>query len=216
MDKIRVVIVDDHAMVRAGFRLLLEQMKDVEVAGEANSGRRAIELVRTEHPDLVLMDIGMDGMNGLQATARIAQEFPDTKVLMLSMHANEEYVLQATQAGAYGYILKDGERHELEIAIRLIAQGKTYFTPAVSRRVLDRYMSRLDAEIGPLERLTPRQREILQLIAEGNSNKQIASILNISLKTVDTHRMQLMERLDIHDVAGLVRFAIRTGLILPK
>lgn len=214
--RVRVLLADDHEMVRSGIRALLEQIDGVEVVGEARDGRQAIEFVGSLRPNIILMDIGMTGMNGLEATTRIAKDWPDSRVIILSMHANEEYVLQAMHAGAAGYLLKDGSKEELETAVRAVAQGKSYLTPSISRHVIDSYVHRLGAEVSPLEKLTPRQREILQLVAEGRSNKEIASILNISLKTVDTHRTQLMERLDIHDVAGLVRFAIRTGLIIPK
>lgn len=210
----RVLIVDNHAMVRAGFRALLQSLEDIEVVAEAGDGREALRLVELHQPDIVLMDIAMPEMNGLETTARIHKEFPDVRVIILSMHANEEYVYQALRAGAMGYLLKDGGTSELEMAIRAIAHGETYLSPAISKTVITDYMHRVSTEYKPLEQLTPRQREILQLIAEGKSTKEIAETLYISAKTVETHRMQLMDRLNIHDVAGLVRYAIRTGLIL--
>ncbi|MCI0442727.1 response regulator transcription factor [bacterium] len=212
MNRIRVLIVDDHALVRAGFRALLES-QSIEVVAEANDGREAVELTKRYHPDIVLMDIGMSGLNGIEAAARISREFPSSRILILSMHANEEYVLQALRAGASGYLLKDSGRQELMLAVRSIIEGKTYLSPEVSRHVIDNYVESVGGKSDPLERLTPRQREILQLIAEGRTNKEIAQILKIAVKTVDTHRTQLMERLDIHDVAGLVRFAIQMGLV---
>jgi DNA-binding NarL/FixJ family response regulator len=212
MNRIRVLIVDDHALVRAGFRALLES-QSVEVVAEANDGREAVELTRKYHPDIVLMDIGMSGLNGIEAASRISRELPTSRILILSMHANEEYVLQALRAGACGYLLKDSGRQELMLAVRSIMEGKTYLSPEVSKHVIDNYVESVGGKSDPLERLTPRQREILQLIAEGRTNKEIAQILKIAVKTVDTHRTQLMERLDIHDVAGLVRFAIQMGLV---
>ncbi len=212
MNRIRVLIVDDHALVRAGFRALLES-QSIEVVAEANDGREAIELTKKYHPDIVLMDIGMSGLNGIEAASRISREFPSSRILILSMHANEEYVLQALRAGASGYLLKDSGRQELMLAVRSIIEGKTYLSPEVSKHVIDNYVESVGGKSDPLERLTPRQREILQLIAEGRTNKEIAQILKIAVKTVDTHRTQLMERLDIHDVAGLVRFAIQMGLV---
>lgn len=212
MNRVRVLIADDHALVRAGFRALLES-QNIEVVAEANDGREAVELTKKYHPDIVLMDIGMSSLNGIEAAARISREFPSSKILILSMHANEEYVLQALRAGASGYLLKDSGRQELMLAVRSIIEGKTYLSPEVSRHVIDNYVESVGGKSDPLERLTPRQREILQLIAEGRTNKEIAQILKIAVKTVDTHRTQLMERLDIHDVAGLVRFAIQMGLV---
>ncbi|MBI2837060.1 MAG: response regulator transcription factor [Acidobacteria bacterium] len=213
MRAIRVLIADDHGLVRAGIRALLQDMESVEVVAEAGDGRQAIDLLQKHRPDVVLMDIGMAGMNGLDATIRIAKEYPGTRVIMLSMHANEEYVLQSIRAGASGYLLKDSRKQELEFAIRSVAQGKMYLSPEISRHVIERYAARTDDAETPFEQLTPRQREILQLVAEGRTNKEIACLLKVSIKTVDTHRTQLMERLNIHDVTGLVRYAIKIGLV---
>lgn len=210
----RVLIVDNHAMVRAGFRALLQSLEAIEVVAEAGDGQEALRLVALHQPDIVLMDIAMPEMNGLEATARIKKEFPDVRVIILSMHANEEYVYQALRAGAMGYLLKDGGTSELEMAIRAIAHGETYLSSTVSKHVITDYMRRVSTESNPLEQLTPRQREVLQFIAEGRSTKEIAATLYLSVKTVETHRMQLMDRLNIHDVAGLVRYAIRVGLVL--
>ncbi|HLN32916.1 MAG TPA: response regulator transcription factor [Gemmataceae bacterium] len=213
MGSIRVLLADDHVLVRAGIRALAQNIDGVEIVGEAVDGRHALAMIKTQEPDLVLMDISMAGLNGLEATARIAKEFPEVRVLILSAHANEEYVWQALRAGAAGYLLKDAGTAELELAIRAVARGESYLSPAVSKHVVADYVRRVGGEPRTLELLTPRQREILQLIAEGQTTKEIARTLHISVKTVETHRMQLMERLDIHDVAGLVKYAIRTGLI---
>ncbi|PZV06970.1 MAG: DNA-binding response regulator [Leptolyngbya sp.] len=214
MSTIQLVIADNHTLVRAGFRSLVEDLDGVEVIGEADNGREALNLVETLKPQLVLMDIAMPEMNGLEATARIARDFPQVRVLIVSMHANEEYVYQALKSGAMGYLLKDSGTEELGLAIRAIARGETYLSPTVSKYVVTDYVRRLGKDQNPLDQITPRQREILQLIAEGKSTKDIADILYISTKTVETHRTQLMDRLDIHDIAGLVRYAIRTGLVM--
>ncbi len=213
---IRMLLAEDHTIVRAGIRALLESLDGIEVVAEAGDGREAIRLIEIHAPDIVLMDIGMAGLNGLEATARIAKEFPQVHVVILSMYASEEYVLQALRAGAVGYLLKDADMAELEIAIRAVAREETYLSPAVSKHVVADYVRRVGGEPSSLERLTRRQREILQLIAEGHSTQEIAQMLSISVKTVETHRAQLMERLDIHDVASLVRYAIRMGLITPN
>lgn len=214
MSPIQVLIVDNHALVRAGFRSLLQSINAIDVIAEAGDGREALQLVELHQPDIVLMDIAMPLMNGLEATAQITQDFPQVHVIILSMHANEEYVYQALRAGATGYVLKDSGTSELELAIQAIARGETYLSPTVSKYIVADYVRRTGSEPNPLEQLTPRQREILQLIAEGKSTKDIADKLYISTKTVETHRVQLMERLDIHDVAGLVRYAIRKGLVM--
>jgi DNA-binding NarL/FixJ family response regulator len=210
---IRVILVDDHALVRAGLRALLGNMAGVEVVAEAVDGHAALEAIRTHAPDLVLMDISMPNLNGLEATAQATREFPDTRIIVLSAHSSEEYVGQALRAGAAGYLLKDAPTVELELAIKSVAKGETYLSPAVSKHVISSYVRRVGGEAGSLELLTPRQRETLQLVAEGKSTKEIARILHVSVKTIETHRAQLMDRLDIHDVAGLVRYAIRIGLV---
>lgn len=213
MKPIRMMLAEDHTLVRAGIRALLQNLEEIEVVAEAGDGREALRLVEIHEPDVVLMDIAMAGLNGLEATARISKTFPNVRVIILSMHANEEYVLQALRAGAVGYLLKDAGTAELELAIRAVARNETYLSPLVSKHVVADYVRRVGGEPSSLERLTRRQREILQLIAEGHSTQEIAQMLSISGKTVETHRSQLMERLDIHDVAGLVRYAIRMGLV---
>jgi DNA-binding NarL/FixJ family response regulator len=221
MNPIRVLLVDDHTLVRSGVRVLLHSLPQVEVVAEASDGREAIQLTAQHKPDIVLMDIAMRELNGLEATTRITRDFPDVRVIILSMHANEEYVWQALKSGAAGYLLKDAGMAELELAVMAVARGEIYLSPPISKHVVSDYVKRVGGEPPPgkgsdspsLERLTQRQREILQLIAEGYTTQEIAHKLNIHVKTVETHRTQLMERLDIHDVAGLVRFAIRTGLV---
>jgi DNA-binding NarL/FixJ family response regulator len=209
----RILLVDDHSLVRAGIRSLLENVSGVEVVAEASNGREALELMRRELPDVVLMDIAMKELGGLEALPRITKSFPTVKVIILSAHANEEYVIRALRSGAAGYMLKDAATLELELAISAAGQGKTYLSPSISRTVIDSYLERVGSASSPIEQLTARQREILQLIAEGKNTKEIAGMLDISVKTVEAHRLQLMARLDIHDVAGLVRYAIRSGLV---
>jgi DNA-binding NarL/FixJ family response regulator len=213
MNQTRVLLADDHALVRAGIRALMEKIPDVEVVGEAGTGREALELVRSTLPNIVLMDIAMTELGGLEALPRITKDFPSVKVIILSAHANEEYVIRALREGASGYMLKDSATTELELAINSVIQGKIYLSPSISRTVIDDYLQRVSGAFSPLEQLTSRQREILQLIAEGKNTKEIAAELNISIKTVESHRLQLMDRLNIHDIPGLVRYAIRSGLV---
>jgi DNA-binding NarL/FixJ family response regulator len=212
---IRIVLADDHALVRAGVRSLLASIAGVEVVAEARDGHEVIALVEKWRPRLVLMDIAMPGLNGLEATARLSKSHPETAVIILSMHAAEEYALQALRAGAAGYLLKDADLSELELAIAAVARGQTYLSPAMSKHLVTDYRRRLAEQPDPLDRLTPRHREVLQLLAEGQTTKDIAARLKLSVKTVETHRAQLMDRLDIHDLAWLVRFAIRVGLVAP-
>ena len=213
MSTIRVILADDHALVRAGIRALLEKLPNVEVAGEANNGREALELIKTQEPNLVLLDISMAELSGLEALPQIVKNFPAVKTLILSAHANEEYVLRALRDGAAGYMLKDAAAQELELAIKAVIEGHTYLSPSISHTVVERYLQQSNGREGFLEQLTARQREILQLIAEGKNTKEIAATLGISVKTVEAHRLQLMARLDIHNVPGLVRYAIRSGLV---
>jgi DNA-binding NarL/FixJ family response regulator len=213
MNQIRVMLVEDHTLVRMGFRALLGQIPHVVVVAEASDGRTALDLIHHHQPDVVLMDITMPELNGLEATARIAARYPTTRVIILSMHHSEEYVWRALRAGATGYLLKDAGRVELEQAIKEAVRGERYLSSAVSSQRVDTYFDRLGGEAPTPERLTPRQREILQLIAEGKTNKIIAQRLQISAKTVETHRTQLMEELGIRDTALLVRYAIRVGLV---
>jgi DNA-binding NarL/FixJ family response regulator len=216
MSAIRIALVDDHALLRAGIRALLEKLPGIEVVGEANNGREALELIKKKGPNVILLDISMTELGGLEALPRIVKDFPAVKVLILSAFANEEFVLRALRSGAAGYMLKDAAAEELELAIKAVANDKTYLGPSISRTVVETYLQRTTGEQGLIEQLTARQREILQLIAEGNNTKGIASTLDISAKTVDAHRLQLMARLDIHDVPGLVRYAIRSGLVSPE
>ena len=209
---LRVLLVDDHTLVRSGMRALLETLPDVTVVGEAASGRDALCAIAEQAPDVALMDITMPDMNGLSATERVSREHPRVAVLIVSMHADQEFVARALRAGARGYLLKDSSRAELETAVRTVARGGTYLSPAVAKPEVDGSVTRGEAPVEPVERLSPRQREILQLIAEGRTTKEVAARLGVSVKTAETHRSTLMKRLDVHDVAGLVRFAIRVGI----
>lgn len=222
MTPIRVVLADDHTLVRAGLHALLHIMAGIDVVAEASDGHEALDLIGMHQPDVVLMDIAMPGLNGLEATARIVPAFPHVSVLILSMYANEEFVVQALCAGAAGYLLKSVVTAELELALRAVARGETYLSPAISKQVIAVYLRRVrggeacsSQTPGPHQLLTSRQREILQLIAAGHTTKKIAVLLRVSSKTVETHRTQLMQRLDIHDIAGLVRYAMRMGLVDP-
>jgi DNA-binding NarL/FixJ family response regulator len=214
MKRTRVILADDHHLVRAGIRSILEGVPGVEVVAEASDGPEALRLTAERAPDIVLLDIALPGMNGLDAAARLVRDHPKVKVVILSMHSNEEYVGQALRVGAAGYLLKDSTVPELELAIAAVKRGETYLSPAVSRHVIEGYVRQAGAD-GPLDALTPRQREVLRMIAEGRPTRDMAKTLGVSVKTVETHRAHLMERLEIHDVAGLVRYAIRTGLVKP-
>ena len=212
-----VVLADDHPIVRAGIRAELEKIPDVTVAAEAEDGRQALELIKQHQPNVVFMDISMKGLNGLEATARITREFPQVRVIILSMHQNEEYFWQALKAGASGYLLKKAATTELASALRRVAAGEIYLTREISNRLIKKLpLQQLSHQKSPLEKLTDRQREILQLIAEGQTTKAIALILKVSPKTVEYHRAKLMERLNIFDVPGLVRFALQSGLIAQE
>jgi DNA-binding NarL/FixJ family response regulator len=213
---IRVVLVDDHVLVRAGIRSLLEDLHDVSVVAEAGDGLTALAAIARERPDVVVADVAMPGLNGIELVERLAAEQPRVRVLLVSAHASEEYVLRAVRAGGAGYVLKDASPAELERAIRAVAAGDKYLSPAMSRHVVDAYLERVTDARPAGVRLSPRQRQVLQMIAEGRSTKEIAAALQLSIKTVETHRAQLMDRLDIHDVAGLVRYALRTGLVRPE
>jgi DNA-binding NarL/FixJ family response regulator len=208
----RVLLADDHTLVRAGLRALLESIDAVTAIIEAGDGRRALELIAAERPDVALLDIAMPGLNGLEVAERVARE-SRTRLVILSMHSSPSHVAQALRAGAVGYLLKDAAAEELGLALRAVAGGETYLSPAISRQVVDGYLGRAAGDLPADDLLTPRQREILQLVAESRSSKEVASMLNLSVKTVEAHRSQIMDRLGIHDLAGLVRYAIRTGLI---
>jgi DNA-binding NarL/FixJ family response regulator len=215
MKPIRVLLADDHALIRAGLRALLHDIAGIEVVAEASDGAEALALIAVNRPDIVLMDISMGRMNGLEATARAVEQFPGLRVIVLSMHDTEEYVCHALRAGAAGYLLKDTGAVELELALRSVSEGGTYLSPAVSRHLVSDYVRRTGGS-GTPALLTPRQREVLRLIAEGHTTKQIARLLRISVKTVETHRAQLMGRLGIHEIAGLVRYAIREGVVTAE
>jgi len=212
VDPIRVLLADDHELVRAGIRSLLEKLTDVEVAAEASDGREAIRLVEKHEPHVVLTDIAMPLLTGLEVTRHLTDKFPKVRVVVLSMYSDEEHVYLALRAGAAGYLLKGAAREELELAIRAVAQGEMYLSPTVSKPIIMEYGGRVSGETSLLKRLSTRQIQVLQLIAKGKTTKQVALELNISVKTVETHRMQLMDRLEIHDIPGLVRFSIKVGL----
>jgi len=211
---IRILLADDHTLVRAGIRALLEKLPGVTVAGEASDGREVIDLIKAHQPDVVLMDISMPGLNGLQALARITRDFPRVRVIILSMHHNDEYVMQALKSGASGYLLKRAATAELPVALKNVVGGEIYLSREISSQFIKKFpLQHIARSQSPLEQLTPRQREILQLLAEGQTTKAIAAILKVSDKTVEYHRSKLMAGLKIFDVAGLVRFAMRTGVI---
>jgi DNA-binding NarL/FixJ family response regulator len=207
---LRVLIADDHELFRAGVRGLIRGFRGIEVVAEAANGHEAVELTRRHEPDVVLIDVAMPRLNGIDAAQRITAASPRTRVIILSMHTGEEHVTRALKAGATGYLLKDAQPAELERAIRQVSRGEPYLSSAVSKVLVQGYARGTDT---PLQRLTSRQREVLQLMAEGHTTKAIASRLRVSVKTVETHRAQLMERLGIRDVPGLVRFALRHGLV---
>ena len=223
---IRVVVADDHVIVRRGIVSLLSLNKEIEVVGEASNGKIAIELAMKKEPDVVLMDISMPEINGLEATRQIKKKFPDMKILVLSAYDNVEYVLEILQSGANGYILKNTSPDDLFAAVKAVHSGQAFFSPSISKIVLDSYLKK-SAQSGPpgsefdssqyVGPLTTREREILQMIAEGKSHQQIADILYISVRTVDTHRNNIMKKLDLHDTASLVTYAIKQGIaVLPR
>lgn len=220
MTEIKIILADDHNIVRAGVRSLLDKIPGMKVIAETDNGREVIDLIRKYRPDIVLLDISMPELNGLEVTQLVSKEFPEIGIIILSVHKSEEYVLQALHFGASGYLLKDTAADELEIAINAVARGEKYLAPFVSKQVVENLLMQIESKNIkkkckqlPLEIMTPRQREILQLIAEGNSTKEIAFKLNVSIKTVESHRKQLMDRLQIHDIAGLVRYAIKIGIV---
>ena len=214
MSAIRVLLADDHNLVRAGIRALVEGIEGITIVAEADNGREAVALAKVHRPELVVMDISMRELNGIEATAQIRAELPQTRVLILSMHTTEDFVRRALKAGASGYLVKDSAPLELKMAIEAIRRGETYLSSRVSKTLLSGLVDgRPPDSESSLDALTPRQRETLQLIAEGRSTKEIAFSLSVSVKTIETHRAALMERLGIHDVAGLVVFAVRHKLI---
>jgi DNA-binding NarL/FixJ family response regulator len=217
METTRILLVDDHVLLRAGVAALIRGLEGLEVVAEADDGLQALALVESHRPEIVLTDIAMPRMNGLELVARLAETRPEIRVVILSMHVDEEYVREAMAAGAAGYLLKDANTAELALALRTVARGQTYLSPAVSGKVVSSFqrLARGEGAVPASDALSPRQREVLRLIAEGQTTKAIARILGVSVKTVESHRSQLMERLKIHDIAGLVRYAIRVGMIDP-
>ncbi len=216
MEKIRVLLVDDHTVVRQGLRVLLEAEREITVVAEAETGRQAVQLTKKHLPDVVIMDIAMPMLNGLEATRQIIREVPSAKVLVLSSYSDDEYVHQLTEAGAAGYLLKQTAATDLIKAIREAKKGNAFFSPAISKRLLENYREAFLKGVPIRKRadfLTTREAEVLQLIAEGKPNKQIAGELCISIKTVEKHRQQVMNKLNIHDVAGLTRYAMSKGII---
>lgn len=208
----RVVVADDHLLVRAGITTLLEDIPDVEVVGEASDGAEAVKRVAELNPDVLFLDLTMPGMSGFEALAQINESQPKVRVVILSMHETAEHVLRALKLGASGYMLKDVFPDELAQAIRAVNKGDTWLSSAISKTVVACYLGRSDHEEAVLPQLTTRQSQVLKMIAEGHSTKQISSDLNLSIKTIETYRAQIMDKLDIHDVAGLVRYAIRNGI----
>jgi len=206
----RILLADDHSVVRHGFRRILDAQEDMEVVGEVSNGREAVEQCGALHPDVIIMDVTMPELNGIEATRRIAEIVPRARVLALSMHRDSVYVREILRAGARGYLLKDSGEADLVSAVRAVAQGEGYLSPAVSEAVLSDYRKHVT---NPIDLLTSREREVLQLVAEGRTNKEIATGLNLSVYTVEAHRGKIMEKLNLHSASELVRFAIRNGLI---
>ena len=210
---VRILLADDHKLVRAGFRAMLAGLQNVEVVAETGDGAEALQLIREHRPDIAFVDITMPSLTGLEVARRVSAENRGVRIIIVSMHTTEDYIARAVRAGVSGYVLKNADPIELELAIRAAMNGDVYLSPAVSKSLVDDYSRRITEDKMAEEHLTGRQREILQLIAEGLNTKDIAKKLNISIKTVETHRKQLMDRLHIHDVAGLVRYAIRARII---
>ena len=217
MNRIRVLLAEDHTIVRKGLRSLLEDEDAIEVIGEAQDGREAVGKAGQLLPDVVLMDIAMPGLNGLEATRQIKKLFPQVGVLILTMHTTEEYILQVLQAGASGYVVKQAAPSELVLAIHAVYRGDNFLSPSISRGVIEEYIRRTEGMIeNSYDRLTNREREVLQLVAEGYSSREIGELLFISEKTVETHRSHLMDKRDLHSTAELTRYAIRKGVISPE
>jgi DNA-binding NarL/FixJ family response regulator len=210
MKRTRILLVDDHAVVRQGFKMILDAQSDMEIVGEAANGREAVELAAQLNPDIVVMDVAMPELNGIEATRRVIASDPHIRVIALSMHKDSVYVREILRAGARGYLLKDSGADDLVKAIRAVAGGESYLSPAVSNAVLDDYRKHVT---NPIDLLTSREREVLQMLAEGKTNKEIAVVLNLSVYTVDAHRGRIMEKLNLHSINELVRFALRNGLI---
>ncbi len=214
MGKIKVLVADDHTILRQGIKALLDNQEGIEVIGEAKDGREALAIIEETLPDVVLMDIAMPGLNGLEATRRIKKKFPRMKVLVLTMYTNEEYIFQILNAGANGYLVKETAFQDLISAIKAVYKNEAFMSPSISKKVINSYIKKAqDEEEQTCEILTTREREILQLIAEGNSSKKIAELLFISPKTVETHRTHIMDKLNIHNRTGLIKYAIRKGMV---
>jgi two-component system response regulator NreC len=214
MGKIKVLVADDHTILRQGIKSLLANEEEIEVIGEAKDGREALTIIEETLPDVILMDIAMPGLNGLEATRRIKKKFPRMKVLVLTMYTNEEYIFQILNAGANGYLVKETAFQDLISAIKAVYKNEAFMSPSISKKVINSYIKRAqNDEEETCEVLTTREREILQLIAEGNSSKKIAELLFISPKTVETHRTHIMNKLNIHNRTGLVKYAIRKGIV---
>jgi DNA-binding NarL/FixJ family response regulator len=215
MRKTRILLADDHKLMRSGLKALIEQQPDLTVVGEADDGRQAVSLAASLKPDLLVMDIGMPNLNGIEAAHQITQANPATAIVILSMHSDESYVLRALKAGAKGYLLKDSAESDLIRAVHAVAGGKSFFSPAVSKVLLDDYVRKLQRSGAEdaYDLLTPREREILQLIAEGKSNKDVANLLNLSVYTVETHRSNIMEKLNLRGIPELILYAVRKGII---
>jgi two-component system response regulator NreC len=215
VNPVRIVLADDHTVMRNGLRLLLERQPHLQVVGEAADGRQAVALSETANPDVVIMDIGMPNLNGIEATRQIVDRNPRTAVAILSMHSDESYVIRALKAGARAYLLKDSAEADLLAAVRALTEGKSFFSPAISKILVEDYMRQLESRGAEdtYELLTKREREILQLLAEGRTNKEVANMLNLSLYTVETHRTHILQKLNLHSVPELILYAVRKGII---
>ncbi len=213
MKKIRILLADDHTILREGIKVLLNRERDMEIVAEAEDGAQTLEKVRSVKPDVVVLDISMPKIGGLEITKEITETFPSTRIVILTMHDNEEYLVQALKSGAKGYILKEAAATDLAEAIRAVVRGDAYLYPAVARKLVDDYVSRVRTIKTAADSLTPREREVLKLVAEGHTNKEIADFLGISVKTVENHRTNLMRKLDLHDKTELARYAIKIGLV---
>lgn len=215
MRKIRILLADDHQLMRSGVRLMLEREADLAVVGEASDGREAVTLAKSLKPEVVVMDIGMPNLNGIEAAHQMTQENPELAIVIVSMHSDESYVLRALKGGARGYLLKDSAEADLIKAVHAVASGKSFFSPAVSKLLLDDYVRKLkrSGTEDAYDLLTPREREVLQLIAEGKSNKDIANLLNLSVYTVESHRANLMEKLNLRGLPEVILYAVRKGII---
>jgi DNA-binding NarL/FixJ family response regulator len=215
MNPVRIVLADDHTVMRNGLRLLLERQPHLLVVGEAADGRQAVTLSEQTHPDVVIMDIAMPNLNGIEAARQIVSHSPRTAIAILSMHSDESYVIRALKAGARAYLLKDSAEADLLAAVRALTEGKSFFSPAISKILVEDYMRQLESRGAEdtYELLTNREREILQLLAEGRTNKEVAGMLNLSLYTVETHRTHILQKLNLHSVPELILYAVRKGII---